>query len=122
MQRLMIVDTSDAVRKVARKILSGLDYTVLEAEDAGQALARCRIEAPDIVIVDAAMEGALELIGELKAGRSNGEIAPRIYYCVIDSDFKRKMAGKRAGADDFLMKPFDRRSLTACFGTASAAA
>lgn len=122
MRNLMIVDASDAVRKVARKILSGLDYTVLEAENAEEALMRCRADAMDVVIVDAAMDGALELISTLKAERAANSSSPRIYYCVIDSDFKRKMAGKRAGADDFLMKPFDRRSLTERFGEGAVAA
>ena len=46
----------------------------------------------------------------------------RIYYCVVEADLKKMMAGKRAGADDFLLKPFDRKILTSVFGSLSIAA
>ena len=46
----------------------------------------------------------------------------RIYYCVVEADLKKMMMGKRAGADDFLLKPFDRKILTQVFGNLSAAA
>ena len=46
----------------------------------------------------------------------------RIYYCVVEADLKKMMMGKRAGADDFLLKPFDRKILTQVFGNLSIAA
>ena len=51
----------------------------------------------------------------------NGKSA-RIFYCVIEADLKKMMAGKRAGADDFLLKPFDRKILTSVFASFAAAA
>ena len=59
MQRFMITDTSDVVRKVGKRILSELDFLVSEAGDAREALMRCEAEIPDYLIVDAGMEGAL---------------------------------------------------------------
>ena len=46
----------------------------------------------------------------------------KIYYCVVEADLKKMMAGKRAGATDFLMKPFDRKILTSVFAGLSIAA
>ena len=40
----------------------------------------------------------------------------------VEADLKKMMMGKRAGADDFLLKPFDRKILTQVFGNLSAAA
>ncbi|MFC3074712.1 response regulator [Shinella pollutisoli] len=120
MQRLMIADGSDVVRKVGKRILSGLDFLVLEASSALEALARCEAELPNILIVDATMDGALELISNVRAMPQGKSV--RIYYCVVEADLRKMMMGKRAGADDFLLKPFDRKILTQVFGSLSAAA
>ena len=120
MQRFMITDTSDVVRKVGKRILSELDFLVSEAGDAREALMRCQAEMPDYLIVDAGMEGALELIASIRAMPNGKDV--KIYYCVIEADLRKLMAGKRAGATDFLLKPFDRKILTAIFGNRAAAA
>lgn len=120
MQRLMIADNSDVVRKVGKRILSELGFLVTEAATAAEALNLCRAELPALLIVDAAMEGALELIQQVRA-LPNGQ-SVRIYYCVIEADLKKMMLGKRAGANDFLMKPFDRKILTSVFAGLAVAA
>lgn len=120
MQRLMIVDGSDIVRKVGKRILSELGFLVAEAGSAEEARMHCQAELPAILIVDSALEGVLDLlpaIREMPGGRN-----VRIFYCVIEADLKKMMAGKRAGADDFLFKPFDRKILTSVFSGFSAAA
>lgn len=113
MQRLMIADSSDVVRKVGKKILSELGFLVMEAPTAREALMRCEGELPNIVIVDAGLEGALDLIANIRALPEGKSV--RIYYCVIEADLKTMMMGKRAGANDFLLKPFDRKILTTIF-------
>ncbi|MBB4063199.1 response regulator [Gellertiella hungarica] len=120
MQRLMIADGSDVVRKVGKRILTELNFMVSEAGSATEALHRCEAEMPNILIVDAGMEGAIELITTLR-GLPNGKDV-RIYYCVVEADLKKMMMGKRAGANDFLLKPFDRKILTQAFAGLSAAA
>lgn len=120
MKRLMIVDGSDVVRKVGRRILSGADFLVVEAIDAREALERSTEDMPDVLIVDSAVEGALDLIAEMR--RRAGEREFRVYYSLIENDLKKMMAARRAGASDFLMKPFDRRSLMAAFEWADQAA
>lgn len=114
MQRLMIADGSDVVRKVGKRILSEIGFLVAEAGSADEAMTRCKADLPDVMIVDAGMEGALELIQGVRT-LSNGKDV-RIFYCVIEADLKKMMLGKRAGANDFLLKPFDRKILTAVFG------
>lgn len=113
MQRLMIADSSDIVRTVAKRILSEMDFLVVEASGDREALMRCQADLPAVLIVDAALEGALELIGAVRA-LPNGKTV-RIFYCVIEADLKKMMMGKRAGADDFLLKPFDRKILQSVF-------
>lgn len=113
MQRLMIADSSDIVRTVAKRILSEMDFLVVEASGEREAFMRCQADLPAVLIVDAALEGALDLIANVR-GLPNGK-AVRIYYCVIEADLKKMMMGKRAGADDFLLKPFDRKILHSVF-------
>ncbi|MCX8996719.1 response regulator [Rhizobiaceae bacterium BDR2-2] len=120
MKRLMIVDNSDIVRKVGRRILTEIGFLVSEARDAGEALDRCRAELPDVAIVDSFADGALELIAEMR--RLAGDRQIRIFYCLVENDLKKMMVAKRAGATDFMLKPFDRRSLTAAVGTIDTAA
>ena len=69
---------------------------------------------------DAALEGALDVIQAVR-GLPNGRDV-RIFYCVIEADLKKMMLGKRAGANDFLLKPFDRKILTSVFGGLAVAA
>jgi two-component system chemotaxis response regulator CheY len=120
MKRLMIADGSDIVRKVGKKILSELGYQVSEAGSGREALSRCERELPDVMIVDAGMEDALDLISNVRA-LTDGK-AVKIYYCVVEAELKVMMAGKRAGASDFLLKPFDREILTKTFGDKAIAA
>lgn len=113
MQRLMIADSSDIVRKVGKRILSEIGFLVLEAASARDALLRCETELPNIIIVDAGLDGALDLITNVRALPDGKSVL--IYYCVIEADLKTMMAGKRAGANEFLLKPFDRKILTQIF-------
>ncbi|PZU84658.1 MAG: hypothetical protein DI528_14010 [Shinella sp.] len=113
MQRLMIVDGSDVVRKVGKKILSELGFLVSEAASARDAILRSETELPNIAIIDAGLDGALDLIANIRALPEGKSV--RIYYCVVEADLKTMMAGKRAGANDFLLKPFDRKILTTIF-------
>lgn len=114
MQRLMIVDDSSVIRKVAKRILTGLGFLVSEADSVQQAERHCQAELPHVLIVDATMPDALDLIARVRKMR--GGTSVRIHYCLVEADLKSMMQGKRAGADDFLLKPFDRRVLTATFG------
>ncbi len=59
---LLIADQSDVVRKVAKRILTGMNFEVAEARNAADATAQCMRALPQIIIVEAAMDGALELI------------------------------------------------------------
>ncbi|OLP44793.1 response regulator [Rhizobium oryziradicis] len=119
MKRLMIADSSDVVRKVAHKILSELGYEVSEASSAREALTTCEAQLPDVIIVDSGIDGALDLITNIRS--MPGGTAARIFYCVIEADLKTMMRGKRAGASDFLLKPFDRQILTKIFDQRAAA-
>jgi len=120
MLRLLIADESHAVRKVGNRILTDFGFDVAEAPSALDALAKCDTSLPAVLIVDSAMDGALDLIANIRA-MPQGRCV-RILYSVVEVDLKRLMAGKHAGADDFLLKPFDTKVLAAMFAEMRAAA
>lgn len=115
MPTCLIVDDSTVVRKVARRILEDLDYTVEEAEDGQEAFEKCKANMPDAILLDWNMPimSGLEFLKLLRA-YIGGE-KPRIVYCTVENDIGAIAMARKEGADDYMMKPFDRNSLEAKF-------
>jgi two-component system chemotaxis response regulator CheY len=115
MKSCLVVDDSSIVRKVARRILEDLDYIVDEAEDGQEAFDKCRQEMPDAILLDWQMPvmGGLEFLKLLRA--YVGGAAPRVVYMVTEYDVGQIALGLKAGASDYMMKPFDRDILEKMF-------
>ncbi len=118
----LIVDDSSVVRKVARRMLEDLDYIVDEAEDGQEAIDKCRQEMPDAILLDWNMPimSGLEFLKLLRA-YVGGE-KPRVIYCTIENDVGAIALALKAGADDYMMKPFDRNVLVSKFQNKAEAA
>jgi len=121
MKRCMFIDDSSVVRKVAKRILGGPDMLVVEAANGTEALDLCGTEMPDIIVVDNALPDmeSVELIRRIRAIPS--PIKPRIAICLVEMDIGAIMRARRAGAQDYLLKPFDRAQLLNCFRNLEAA-
>ena len=115
MKSCLIVDDSSVVRKVARRILEDMDFIVDEAEDGQEAFDKCRQEMPDAILLDWQMPimSGLEFLKLLRAYVGGG--APRVVYCVTEYDVGQIALAKKAGANEYMMKPFDRDVLEAMF-------
>jgi two-component system chemotaxis response regulator CheY len=115
MKSCLIVDDSSVVRKVARRILEDMDYIVDEAEDGQEAFDKCRQEMPDAILLDWNMPilTGLEFL-KLLRGYVGGE-KPRVVYCTVENDIGTIAMALKAGASDYMMKPFDRAILEAKF-------
>jgi two-component system, chemotaxis family, chemotaxis protein CheY len=103
----LIVDDSRIIRKVARRIVEGLGYEVDEAADGAEALAYCTGAMPDMLLIDwnmPVMDG-LTLLRRLRA--LPGGDQPKILFCTIETRPERIAEALAAGADDYVMKPFD---------------
>jgi two-component system chemotaxis response regulator CheY len=103
----LIVDDSRIIRKVARRIVEGLGFEVDEAADGAEALAYCASIMPDVILLDwnmPVMDG-LTFLRRLRA-QPNGE-TPRVLFCTIETNPVRIAEGLAAGANDYVMKPFD---------------
>jgi two-component system chemotaxis response regulator CheY len=108
MPRCLIIDDSSVVRKVACQILQSLGYTTAEAESGADGVGLCSVLMPDLIFLDWAMPGTpkLETIKAIRA--MQGERRPYIVYVVTDHDTMDIARALTAGADSYMMKPFDR--------------
>jgi two-component system, chemotaxis family, chemotaxis protein CheY len=112
----LIVDDSKVIRKVARHILETLDYSVSEASDGREALEFCTVNPPDVILLDWNMP-VMSGIEFLRAV-GDGQIAkrPKIVFCTTENGTAHIQAAIDAGADEYIMKPFDRETLEAKLG------
>lgn len=108
---ILVVDDSVVVRKVARRILERQGFAVSEAGDGEEALVACRAALPRVVLLDRNMP-VLDGIGFLKVLRGEfGEGAPRVVMCTTEAAMDRILEGLEAGAQEYVMKPFDEAIL-----------
>lgn len=112
MTRCLIVDGSSVVRKVAKRILTTPMDIVTEADSGGTALAAFASNTPDIVIVDGDLADMdiTDFIRHVRAMRDVSQ--PTIFVMMTELNLALMTKAKRAGADDYLLKPFDRTQLT----------
>ena len=111
MKTCLVVDDSKVIRKVARHILETLDFQVSEAGDGREALDFCHASPPDVILLDwnmPVMSGMefLRAMGETMAGAK-----PKVVFCTTENGVAHIRAAIEAGADEYVMKPFDRETL-----------
>jgi two-component system chemotaxis response regulator CheY len=111
MKRCMFVDDSAVIRKVAKRILGGPDLLVIEASNGFDAIGMCVADMPDIIVVDGALTdmSAVEFIRRVRA--IEAPVKPQIAICLTEVDVGAIMRAKRAGAQGYLLKPFNRPQL-----------
>jgi two-component system chemotaxis response regulator CheY len=103
----LVVDDSRVVRKAARRIVETLGFTVREAEDGAEALAACREAMPKVVLLDWNMP-VMDGIGFLRAARAEfGPDRPVVVLCTTEAAVERIVEALEAGAQEYIMKPFD---------------
>lgn len=108
----LLVDDSRMIRKVARRIMEQHGFSVTEAEDGAEAIARCRAAMPDLVLTDwdmPVMTGP-EFVAALR--ELPGSADTRVVFCTSKSGAQDIHHGIGAGADDWIVKPFDEATLT----------
>ena len=112
MKTCLVVDDSKVIRKVARHILETLDFAVEEAGDGREALTFCQTKIPpDVILLDWNMPvmSGLEFLRALgEEGLAN---RPKVVFCTTENGDAHIRAAIDAGADEYVMKPFDRDTL-----------
>ncbi len=107
MKTCLVVDDSRVIRKVARRILEDLGFETVEAADGVEALAWCRTAMPEAILLDwnmPVMDG-LEFLKQLRKEPDGDE--PVVVFCTVENDLEHITRALEAGADEYIMKPFD---------------
>lgn len=107
MKHCLVVDDSRVIRTVVRRIMEELHYSVAEAEDGMTALRSVREKMPELIFLDwnlPTMKG-VEFVKSVR-GQQNGD-HPVILFCTTENDATEVAHAMAAGANEFIMKPFD---------------
>jgi two-component system, chemotaxis family, chemotaxis protein CheY len=115
MKTCLVVDDSSVIRKVARRILEGLDFHIAEAENGEEAIEACRLQIPDAILLDwnmPKMDG-YEFLRALR--RLPGGDKPKVVFCTTENDVAHIARALHAGANEYIMKPFDKDIVEAKF-------
>ncbi len=107
MKSCLVVDDSKVVRMVARKILEQLEFEVYEAADGQLALSQCPQAMPHAILLDWNMPvmNGIEFLRELRKTVGGG--APIVVFCTTENDIAHIQTAMEAGANEYIMKPFD---------------
>jgi len=115
MKTCLVVDDSRVVRKIARRILEDMDFRIVEAEDGEKALEICRRELPDAILLDwnmPVMDG-YDFLTSLR--RMPGGEMPKVVFCTTENNIDHISRALEAGANEYVMKPFDKDIIAAKF-------
>jgi two-component system, chemotaxis family, chemotaxis protein CheY len=109
----LVVDDSRVIRKVACKILESLDFETDEAEDGIGALDACRMRMPELILLDWQMPNmsGVEFLRTLR--REQNGTRPMVVFCTTENDIGHISEAMGAGANEYVMKPYDREILHA---------
>jgi diguanylate cyclase (GGDEF)-like protein len=116
--RILVADDSLVVRAVLRDQLEEEGYEVFEAEDGASALVQCAAVRPDAILLDVEMPGldGREVLLRLKKDARLSDVP--VVFLTGRTGTDDMVAGLRAGAHDYLKKPFETAELIARIGGA----
>jgi two-component system, chemotaxis family, chemotaxis protein CheY len=109
----LVVDDASVIRRVAGKMLQEMDFRVTEADNGLNALAAATKECPDVMLLDwnmPVMDG-LECLQKLRESPLPWQ--PKVIFCTTENSITHIHKALAAGADEYIMKPFDSDILRA---------
>ncbi len=104
----LIVDDSRTIRRILKGILDELGMRCTEAEDGLMARDMCAQEMPDLIFLDWNMPNmtGIEFLRTLRSMDKGA--GPKVIFCTTENSFEFIQNGLNSGADEYVMKPFDR--------------
>lgn len=110
-KKILIVDDSPTELRIFQRALAPLGHTVVVAADGEEADRMIRSERPDLLVLDVVMPGknGFALCRELKRDPDFADMP--IIIVTSKSQDADQFWGKRQGADEYLVKPFEPSEL-----------
>ena len=108
---VLLVDDDAPILRMLERTLAAEGYAVAAVGDGGAALARGGRSMPDVIVLDVAMPG-MDGLAVTRRLRAKGLAVPILLLTARDA-VEERVAGLDAGADDYLVKPFDVTELMA---------
>lgn len=114
MAKVMVVDDAEFLRVRISKMLVGDGYQVVEAENGARAVDMYREVKPDIVLMDITMpeKDGLTALKEIRAMDSRA----RVVMLTALGQESVVLEAIKAGARDFVVKPFERERVLSAIG------
>ncbi|WP_107656106.1 response regulator transcription factor [Nocardia suismassiliense] len=109
--RVLVVDDEDAVREALVRAMDSEGYETRAAGDGAAALAEIQRWQPEVVLLDVLMP-FMDGLTACRQLRARGDRTPILMLTARDAVADR-VDGLDAGADDYLVKPFDLEELLA---------
>lgn len=115
-RKILVVDDEESIRDILQRMLEGIGYEVITADDGRDALYKLSLGEARIVLLDMKMPGmtGLDMLKKLGNDISN--------YCIIMvtviTDSQIAIDSMKLGAMDYITKPFDQDELIAKLYTA----
>jgi two-component system phosphate regulon response regulator PhoB len=107
MKRILIVEDQPDIRKLIRMTLEFEEYEIHEATDGGFGLRMAGAIRPDVVLLDVMMPGELDGLQVCQRVKSDPALAStKVILLTARGQVRDREAGKQAGADEYLVKPF----------------
>src|SRR6266516_568434 len=110
MSCVLVVDDESDIRGLVQELLQRAGYDVIEAPDGNEGLKLFHAKKPDLVILDVQMPG-LDGWGVLERVRELSDVP--VIMLTANAEELDKVRGLRAGADDYVTKPFGRQEFLA---------
>ena len=109
--RILVIEDDDAVRAALRRALMLGRYEVVEAANGQEGMLRAQADVPDAIILDLGLPDVdgMEVCRRIRDGGNRIPILMLTARDAIDD----RVDGLEAGADDYLVKPYDVRELQA---------
>jgi two-component system response regulator MprA len=111
MPDVLLVDDDAPIRRMLERTLTAEGYAITAVADGGSALAQVERSLPDVIVLDVGMPG-LDGLAVTKRLRAKGLAVPILLLTARDA-LHQRVEGLDAGADDYLVKPFEVEELTA---------
>ena len=107
MKRVLIVDDQPDIRKLIRMTLEFENYEIHEASDGASGLRLAGGVLPDLILLDVMMPGEIDGLQVCRAVRANPALSgTRVVLLTARGQARDHEAGRLAGADEYLVKPF----------------